>query len=389
MKSILLISPYWKEEHRWMVSTVKLAELWQRLGYKVDVLCMGHRNEKLKMKNEKYFTEHISDTLTIHRIPDIFLPDPWNYGIAFGFSGQALRLAREIKPDIIVVNKVLFWSSIAVLRLRLSGYRVLLLTDALVGMTWWPRGKLSQVCAAIYAWTLGWLILKSATRVIFFFPQPEGILKRLGIKAKSSVIPTGIDPSSYAPSPSPSPRLLREQRGEGSTVTYIGRLESVKGVDDFVKAGLLAKKDHPELRIRVVGWAKPDHPLVEAHKHEIEFTGLRHDITTVLAETDIFVLPSYAEGLSNALMEAMASGCACIASDVGGNKFLLQNGVSGFLFPVGDYEALASHIRRLAEDGSKRKSLGEQAKKRIDDVFSWEKVGKQYKNLFTEWTSQR
>lgn len=381
MKTILLISPYWKEEHRWMVSTVKLAELWQRLGYRVVVLCMGRRSEKVKMKNEKYDVEHISDTLTIHRVPDLFIPDPWNYGIAFGFSGHAVRLARGLTPDIIVVNKVLFWSSIALLRLRLSGYRVLLLTDALVGMTWWPRGKIAQVCAAIYAWTLGWLILKAATRVVFFFPQSDGILKGLGIKAKSLVIPTGID----------SDPFCGENRANHYplTTTYIGRLESVKGVDDFVKAGLLTKKDHPELKIRVVGWAKPDHALVTAHKHEIEFTGLRHDIPAVLSETNIFVLPSYAEGLSNALMEAMASGCACIASDVGGNRFLIQNGVSGFLFPAGDTEALASHIRRLTEDTTKRMSLGEQARKRIDEVFSWEKVGKQYQNLFTEWTSQR
>ena len=367
-----------------MVSTVKLAELWQRLGYRVIVLCMG-RAESAKVR--KVESEKVSETLEIHRVPDFFIPDPWNYGIAFGFSGYALRLAKELKPDIIVVNKVLFWSSIALLRLRFAGYRVLLLTDALVGITWWPRGKIAQVCSAIYAWTLGWLILKVATKVVFFHPQPLPTLKRLGVANKSIVIPTGIDPTSYEVRGLRSESIVSQASNlkPQTSVTYIGRLESVKGVDDFVLASTKVKSDHPELTVRVVGWYKDGHELVQKYKDQVEFTGLRHDIPQILAETDIFVLPSYSEGLSNSLMEAMASGCACIASDVGGNQFLIQNGVSGFLFPAGDRDALASHIRRLTEDPIKRTMLGEQARKRIDEMFSWEKVGKEYGRLFEGW----
>lgn len=368
MKTILLISPYWQEEHRWMVSSVKMAELWQRIGYKVIVLCMGHGSRH----------EKISETLEIHRVPDFFIPDPWNYGIAFGFSGRAAKLARDLKPDVIVVNKVLFWSSMSLLRLRLAGFRVLLLTDALVGITWWPRGTLGKVCAAIYANTLGWLILKAATTIVFFHPQPEHVLKRLGIAKKSTVIPTGIDPNRFSPD-----RPIHS----GVTVTYIGRLESVKGADDFVAAALMVKKDKPDLEIQVVGWYRDRHPLVTAHDREVRFTGLRKDIEDILATSDIFVLPSYSEGLSNALMEAMAAGCACIASDVGGNRFLIENGNSGFLFPAGDREALASHIRRLVDDPIKRQQLGLRARSRIKDMFSWEKVGKRYDELFQSWNA--
>ncbi len=376
MKTILLISPYWKEEHRWMVSTVKLAELWQRLGFKVVVLCMG--------KTQAGSVENVSDTLEIHRVPDFFIPDPWNYGIAFGFSGSALRLARELKPDVIVVNKVLFWSSIALLRLRMAGHRVLLTTDALVGITWWPRSTLAKVCASMYAWTLGWVILLAASKIVFFHPQPRMILKRLGIAAKSIVIPTGIDPIPHA-----GDRIEHAS----CTATYVGRLESVKGVDDFVVAAIEAKKIRPELTIQVVGWysltssGQANHPLVNAYQNQVVFTGLRHDIADLLKQTDIFVLPSHAEGLSNALMEAMASGCACIASDVGGNAFLIQNGVSGFLFQPGDREALAAHIRRLTEDPAKRRALGAAARSRIDEAFSWDSIGKQYDAVFSAWSA--
>jgi len=363
MKTLLFISPYWKESHRWMVSTVKLAELWQRMGYRVVVVCMGNQTG----------IEEVSPTLTIHRRKDFFLPDPWNYGIAFGFAGYVRQISKDIKPDHIIVNKILFWTSFSLIGLRLRGYSVILLTDALVGMTWFPRGWLPKLCSRLYAWTAGWLILKLASRVVFFHPQPAPLLRLLGITKKSEVIPTGIDPAPYQHT---------KHLQDTVTVTYIGRLESVKGVDDFLAAVVPLKKDYPQVKLQVIGWYKDHHPLVTQYEREVIFTGLRDDIADVLAQTDIFVLPSYSEGLSNALMEAMASGCACIASDVGGNGYLIQNGVSGFLFPAGDREALASHVRRVLDDPHKQLSMGKAAVKRIEELFSWEHVQKQYEKVF-------
>lgn len=372
MKSILLISPYWKEDHRWMVSSVKLAQLWQRMGYEVAVVCMS--------KEEGI--DYPSPTLTIYRRKDIFFPDPWNYGIAFGFSRYVWELEAEMQPTHIVVNKLLFWTSLVTIPLKLRGRKVLLLTDALVGMTWQPRGIFPRIVMSIGAWTVGWAVLLASHRIVTFHPQPPRLLKRLGVFKKTRVIPTGLDPVPYSQLP-----LANSQKSETQnsiTVTYVGRLESVKGVDDFLAATTSLLVSHPEIKIRVVGWSKKDHPLVEQYQDRVEFTGLRHDIPAVLRETDIFVLPSYSEGLSNALMEAMASGCACVASDVGGNAFLIENGISGFLFPAGDRAALAAHIRRLVQDASKRKNMGEAARKRIHQKFSWDIVTKEYEKLFQE-----
>jgi glycosyltransferase involved in cell wall biosynthesis len=365
MHTILLISPYWKEDHRWMVSSVKLAELWQRLGYRVVVACMGSATG----------TEHISPTLTIHRRKDVFLSDPLNFGIAFGFTGFVRKLIKTEQPDIIIVNKVLFWTSFCTIPLRLAGQKVFVLTDALVGMTWWPRGFIPKCIMGIGAWTVGWLVLLAAHRVVFFHPQPPILLKRLGIAQKAQVIPTGIDPAPYAEA---------THTDASVTVTYLGRLESVKGVDDFLEALTPLQDAYSQLRLQVVGWYKDHHPLVAQYSGRVTFTGLRHDVPAVLAGTDIFVLPSYSEGLSNALMEAMASACACVATEVGGNRSLIQNGVSGFLFPPGDREALRAHVRRLLDDPAKRHAMGEAARARINEHFSWEKVGKQYEVLLAQ-----
>ncbi|HVW66400.1 MAG TPA: glycosyltransferase family 4 protein [Candidatus Peribacteraceae bacterium] len=382
MKTILLISPYWKEEHRWMVSSYKLAELWQRLGYKVVVVCMGSDTK----------VEKVSDTLTVHFRKDVFLKDPLNFGISFGFAGYVRRVIADIQPDLVIVNKVLFWSSFALLPLRLHGIKALLLTDALVGITWKPRSALAGILMTIGAWSVGWMVLKAATRIVFFHPQPDNILKKLGIAGKSQVIPTGIDVKAYSDQRSAinkNENSISTERsslsaGRSITVTYVGRLESVKGVDDFVAATVPLKKEFPDLTVQVVGWYKDNHDLVTEYGNDVQFTGLRSDIPEILSTSDIFVLPSYSEGLSNALMEAMASGCACIASDVGGNAFLIQNGVSGLLFPPGDREALRSHLRRLLQDAAKRRDMGRSARERIEKEFSWEVIGKKYQELFQE-----
>ena len=375
MKTILLISPYWKEPHRWMASSLKFAELWQRLGYRVVVACMASETR----------TEQVSDTLTIYRFQDFFLKDPLNFGIRLGFTRSVKKIIRNETPDLIVINKVLFWTSFSLIPLRLAGYKVLLVTDALVGITWKARGVIPRIIMSIGAWTVGWLVLLCANRIVFFHPQPESVLKRLGIQKKSQVIPTGIDVAKFEV---PSAKF---QGKEEVIVTYVGRLESVKGVDDFLAAAAPLTKDYPQLKVQVVGWypspssGQALHPLVKHYSNDVTFTGLRDDIPNILAASDIFVLPSYSEGLSNALMEAMASGCACIATEVGGNSYLVQNGVSGLLFPPGDREALRAHIKRLLDDPAKRKAMGEAARKRIEEQFSWEKVGKMYGDLFMNY----
>lgn len=372
MKTILLITPYWREQHRWMVSGYKLADLWQRLGYRVIAVCMStETKEKTKLN-----ISNSGGEVYLYRKKDIFLKDPWNYGISLGFGGFVSRIAKQEKPDIIVINKLLFWSSLSSISLRLRGYKVVQITDALVGMTWWPRGKIPQICAAIYAWTLGWLLLRIADTIVFFHPQPAPLLKTLGIAEKSIVIPTGIDPGPYADADK-----LRATK-QGIVITYVGRLESVKGVDDFLAAIVPLLSEFSELKVQVAGWYPDGHPLVERYQRQVAFLGLQDDVPGLLARTDIFVLPSYSEGLSNALMEAMSSSCACIASDVGGNSYLIENSVSGLLFPAGDREALRSHMRRLIQDSAKRIMLGNNARARIDAVFCWEKVGKQYAELF-------
>jgi glycosyltransferase involved in cell wall biosynthesis len=367
-KHILFVSPYWLENHRWMISSVKLAELWQRMGYRVTVVCMGSQTRM----------EIMSETLTIHFVRDFFLPDPLNYGIAAQFTSTVLRVAAGIKPDLVIINKVLFWSSRAIFRLKRAGYRVIVTTDALVGRTWQPRGFFSRIIMSVGARLVGDRVLRAADQIVFFHPQPADLLHRLGIAKRSRVIPSGIDAAHFHHDS--SDRMHNE-----CVITYIGRLESVKGVDDFLAAAVRVKERNPAVKIQVVGWCKDRHRLMRQYAATVAFLGLRSDIPDLLKGTDIFVLPSYSEGLSNALMEAMASGCACIATRVGGNAFLIEEAASGLLFAPGDRTTLQRHLEKLIADPEERKRLSHNAQRRIREMFDWAVVMNEYQKLFKDF----
>lgn len=94
------------------------------------------------------------------------------------------------------------------------------------------------------------------------------------------------------------------------------------------------------------------------------------EVAKWLGSIDIYVLPSRSEALSNSLMEAMACGCAVVASRTGGNPELVREGDSGLLFPPGDFRALAEQLQHLIEDDPLRTRLAESAARLIADEFS-------------------
>jgi glycosyltransferase involved in cell wall biosynthesis len=103
---------------------------------------------------------------------------------------------------------------------------------------------------------------------------------------------------------------------------------------------------------------------------QVRFLGHRDDVRALLPGFDIFVLPSLSEGLSNTLLEAMAAGVACVASDVGGNPEIIRHGQDGLLFASGDAAALQARLALLCSDPSLRAGLAQAGSERIAATFS-------------------
>ena len=108
------------------------------------------------------------------------------------------------------------------------------------------------------------------------------------------------------------------------------------------------------------------------------------EIPAIIKSTDIFVNPSYSEGLPTSVMEACAGGCAIVATDVGGTNEIITDGVNGFLYEPKNEVDLENKIKYLIENPDIRKEFGEKAKLNIVKEYSWDKIIIKWKNLIEE-----
>jgi L-malate glycosyltransferase len=167
----------------------------------------------------------------------------------------------------------------------------------------------------------------------------------------------------------------------GSQVVIGGiyALRPEKNLETLVEAFAQVHARKPETRLLIVGSGSTE-GLLRARAAALgvasscRFEPASSDVVGWLGKIDIFVLPSSSEALSNSLMEAMACGCAVVASRIGGNPELIANNEIGRLFKAGDAQDLASHLETLASDEGLRYALGLAASARIRNEFSVDKA---------------
>jgi glycosyltransferase involved in cell wall biosynthesis len=166
-------------------------------------------------------------------------------------------------------------------------------------------------------------------------------------------------------------------------ITFVGRLIGVKGVEVLISALRDLEIDFKAL---IVGDG-PDRRKLENLVREynlnrrVIFTGWRSDIPAILAASDIFVLPSYSEGLPIALLEAMATGKACVVTDIG---LPVENRKDALIVKAGNIGELRKALEELLKNEELRKKLGENAKKKAKSEFCWKKTVESYIKLFKE-----
>ncbi len=230
--------------------------------------------------------------------------------------------------------------------------------------------------------------VSAATRE--YLHQVEGVpLSRI------SVVPNAIEPP---------PRLdatavaaLRQEWLRGATGPLVGtvaRLEPQKGVDVLLEAIHLARQKIPDMRCVIVGQGG-ELPALRAQVQELQlsshvcFAGPRDDVWHVLAALDVFVLPSRFEGLSLALLEALAVGTPVVATAVSGTVDVIQDGVTGVLVPPEDPEALAQALITVLRYPETARRLGEAGRRLVLAEYTMDRVVQQYETLYTTLLSRR
>ncbi|HEY2036583.1 MAG TPA: glycosyltransferase [Steroidobacteraceae bacterium] len=217
------------------------------------------------------------------------------------------------------------------------------------------------------------------------------LVRELGIDGKRmEVLYNGVDTSSFRPLEAP----VAEARAAGPVrIGSVGRLVPIKNYALLLHA--FAQLPPSACRLLLVGEG-PERAALERLAGElgirdrVELTGHRDDVAQLLRTLDIFVLPSLSEGMSNTLLEAMATGIAAVASDVGGNREIIESERSGLLFASGDVAAAAAQLRRLIERPELRRALGGAAAARVRGTFSIEAMLQGYEELYRRlWRQKR
>jgi glycosyltransferase involved in cell wall biosynthesis len=201
------------------------------------------------------------------------------------------------------------------------------------------------------------------------------------------VIANGIDCQRYASAQPADLASLGVQAGR-RLVTYIGRLEPQKGVDELIEHSPLWLARLPRHDLLLVGAGPREAHLKDLAQRlrlssRIHFAGWRADVPEILKASDLLVLPSRWEGMPNVVLEAMAAGRAVVSTEVEGVRELLGEGASEQVVPRGDYQQLANRITALAADEAALSQVGERNQKRAEH-FAWANMVAAYEQLFRE-----
>jgi sugar transferase (PEP-CTERM/EpsH1 system associated) len=214
------------------------------------------------------------------------------------------------------------------------------------------------------------------------------LVGRVGIPARKVVtIPNGVDTVRFAPRDKATARTALGLPPERRVVGTVGRLDPVKDQAGLVRAFASLTEAGAETLLVIAG----DGPcrgslqaLIEAEGlgRRVHLLGQRDDVPQVLAAMDVFVLSSLAEGMSNTILEAMATGLPIVATRVGGTPELVQDDVDGLLVPARNPPALAGALARYLGDPELRIAHGRAARRRALDAFSLDRMRATYEALY-------
>jgi len=212
----------------------------------------------------------------------------------------------------------------------------------------------------------------------------ESIKKHLSEKYTSEndivVTPNGVDTAEFNPS----------KNNDGKyRMLYTGRLAAVKGLPDLIQAIDRLNTDRSKWELVITG--KGDYRDVLENQAEelgvedkIEFTGFlpRNELVNYYENSDIFVFPSYYEGLPTSVLEAMAAGLPTVSTTAPGVRDLIDHGKTGLLGPPGDVDQLVSNLDNLLQDSSLRKQMGKEARIDAEKSYDWGIVSERMKSVY-------
>ncbi|MFC1875607.1 glycosyltransferase family 4 protein [Chloroflexota bacterium] len=371
MKHILIFAGYFYPHLGGYENNVReLASRLSKLGYSVEIITDN---------TESTISEEILDGFTVYRLPC------WNilggtYPIILPYL-QSFRIIRRIwqkQYDVIITNTRFFLTS-------LSGAILSRLKN--IPLIHIERGshhsitnrRLVNWLSKLYDHTLGSWIVKQAQLNIGVSNAAADFVRHLGA-SRIQILPNGIDTTIYKRKETDMRQVLNIGVKDPLLV-YVGRVIYAKGVQDFICVLPALKKRYPKIKLLVAGKGNYQSILQKQAErlecqNSVKFLGelSRKQIVDLLSTADIFVNPSYSEGLPTSVMEAASVGLSIIASDAGGTRDIIADGNTGLLFSIGNTDQLEVKLDLLLSDLKLRNKLGSRASTFIKEYYDWNTI---------------
>ncbi|MCS7147144.1 MAG: glycosyltransferase family 4 protein [Geminocystis sp.] len=241
---------------------------------------------------------------------------------------------------------------------------------------------LSDICIFVNGDDPNYMINKKIIK-----PQKVKIIKSVGID-------TGyFNPDNYTDEVIERIKNSLEIKNDKTVILMVARAIWDKGIREYYKAAEIINKKYDNIKFIFVGDIEPGNPSCASidflKSGKVRWLGFRDDIRDLMAICDIFVLPSYREGLPRALLEAASMGKPIVTTNTTGCRDVVEDGKNGFLVPVRDSLSLANKIEISINNDMLRRQMGNYSRRKAVEEFELKKVVKQYIELYEFLLSAR
>jgi len=208
--------------------------------------------------------------------------------------------------------------------------------------------------------------------------------------SKLVLIYNGVDTGPFEAALSHREEVRRDQgiKGDTKVMIVIANLIPYKGHSDLIQAAKEVINWFPDAIFLLVGEDRGIQKELEQRVanfgigQSVRFLGRQDDVPKLLAASDISILPSHEEGFSNVILESMAAGLPVVATDVGGNREAILDGITGWLIPPKDPRTLAAKVIDLLSDPAKAKEWGRGGRERVNRMFTVKKMVAAHMELY-------
>jgi len=332
------------------------------------------------LKRQGEFLPHIEARgLPINEYPVRHLYGPQAFA-------QELRFARSLRRRRVqIVHTYNFYPNVfAIPAARLAGTPVVIASIRDTGPYLTPLQRHAQR-----------IVCRLAHHVLVNADAVKRWLVEDGYRAdRVTVIRNGLDLRRFLP-PGADGSLHQEigLPARAPLVAMLSRLEHKKGVEDFLDAAARIASTRDDAYFLIIGDNGFEHRREYRRQLEtraerlglarrVVFLGFRLDVPRLLSQVAVSVLPSLSEGLSNTLLESMAAGVPVVATRVGGNPEIVEDGRTGWLVPPGDPDAIARAITSLLDDRERAEAFSRRARERVAEQFSLERMVRETEGFY-------